>query len=135
MIISYIFNLFLFTMILNFIFLFFLQKYFHIGLESFFVFFLFFLQKDFDIFHMLLFEAFLCVSDKIHFNFKKCFLILFMKIFFIRNFFITIFFIGSFFIRIFFIRIFSLRIRKKFYIVNNVLRSLFFFITTYLHFS
>ena len=60
----------------------------------------FFLQKDFYIFHMLLFEAFLCAYYNSYLSF------LYMKIFFIR--------------------IFSIRIRRNFYVISNILQHFFF---------
>ena len=97
---------------------------------------LFFLQKDFDIFHALLFDAFLCVFDNIYLPFlyleKKFYKIYFFNFLhnsFVRIFFISIFFIRTFFTIIFFSRIFSVRIRRNFYtsIIYNILRNLFFF--------
>ena len=49
-------------------------------------------------------------------------------------FFFKIFFIRIFFIRIFFIRIFSIRIRRKFYVISNILRHLFFFNNIFIFF-
>ena len=102
-----------------------LQKDFDICLGPFFGVFIFLLQKYFDIFHVFLFEAFLCFFDNIYLPFlyiqKKIiknfllvtlvlFSISFIRIFFVRIFFIKIFFIRIFFIRVFFIRIFFIRI-------------------------
>ena len=53
--------------ILNWLLLLFLRKIFFWGL--FFAFFYFLLQKDFDIFHVLLFEFFLCFFDNIQLSF------------------------------------------------------------------
>ena len=58
-----LFHLFLrksLVMLTHALFIFLLQKDFHICLGLFFAFLIFLLQKDFDIIHVLLFEAFLC---------------------------------------------------------------------------
>ena len=106
--------------------LFFLQEDFYICLGLFFA-------KDFDIFHMLLFKAFLCFFYNIYHLYvykkicKKYFLIFFIRVFFIRSFFIRILSI-----RIFFIRTFLINIRRNFYIVNNIFRNVFFFNNIYI---
>ena len=112
------------------------------------LFFLLLLQKDFDIclgpflplFFFLfrkIFISFMCFFSRLFFVFLifvyhfsinkklyKNFLLVF-SIFLI--FFIRFFFIKILFIRISFIRIFSIRIRRNWYIINNILRNLFFF--------
>ena len=106
--------------------------------------FLFFFWKilvSFTRFYLKLLFVFLVIVS-CHFlyivkNYKKVFLLvlLFFLIFFIWIFFIKILFIRSSFIRIFFMRILSIRIRRNFYIINKILRNLFFSLTTYLHSS
>ena len=61
--------------------------------------------------------------------YKKIFFIVFKRRFkmWVILVFFLIFLIRIFFIRTFFIRIFSIRIRRNFYIVNNMLKNLFFF--------
>ena len=89
--------------------------------------FLYLFQKDFYIaqstWALFVFFFFRKISEPFSCFFLKLFFVFFIIV--IYNF-IRSFFIKSFFIRIFFIRIFSFRIKRNFYIVNNILMSLFF---------
>ena len=80
-----------------------------------------FFLKFFFVFFYNIYLPFLYRYTK---NYKKIF-ISYVSIFLVFS--IKIFFIRILFIRIFFIRIFSIRIRRNFYILNDVLRNLFFF--------
>ena len=92
-----------FVLILT-LFLFFFCRKILICLGPFFAFLSFFFFRKIFIFHVLLFEAFLCAFYNSYLSF------LYVKIFFIR---------------IFFIRIFSVRIRRNFYVISNILQCFF----------
>ena len=95
----------------------------------FFTFFLFLLRKDFGTFHVLLFEAFLCVFN----NTFLPFLCIYKKIY--KNFFISyhsifFFFIKIFFFKIFFIRIFFIKMSssesEEIFILSIIYLGIFF---------
>ena len=93
---------------------------------------LFFLQKDFDIFHALLFDAFLCVFDNIYLPFlyleKKFYKFFkFSSQFFDQNFLHKRFLHQNFFYQNFLHQNFLYQNQKKFLYINNILRNLFFF--------
>ena len=97
-------------------------------LRPFFVFFLIFLQNGFDIFHMLLFEAFLCFFDNIYLPF----IYIYPKIFIKKSYLLYYFQFSS---SEFSSSEFSLSKSKEISISSMRYLGIFFSLTTYLNYS
>ena len=120
-----------------------LQKDFDIYLRTFFGVFIFLLQKYFNIFHVLLFEAFLCFLDNIYLpflyiqkkkNYKKLVISYISVVFnFLHHNFLPQNLLHQNFLHLNFLyqnfihQNFFIRIRRNFYIINIIMNNLFFF--------